>query len=31
MFNTAEEAAMAYNKLSKEHYGEEGKINIVSY
>lgn len=27
MFNTAEEAAAAYNKLSKEHYGEDGKIN----
>lgn len=27
MYNTAEEAAAAYNKISKEHYGEEGKIN----
>lgn len=29
MFDTAEEAAVAYNKLSKEMYGEEGKINKV--
>lgn len=29
MFDTAEEAAAAYNKLSKEVYGEEGKINRV--
>ncbi len=29
MFNTAEEAAAAYNKVSKEHFGEEGKINKV--
>jgi hypothetical protein len=29
MFDTAEEAAAAYNKLSKEIYGEEGKINKV--
>jgi hypothetical protein len=29
MFDTAEEAAAAYNKLSKEMYGEEGKINKV--
>lgn len=27
MFDTAEEAAAAYNKVSKEIYGEEGKIN----
>jgi len=27
MFDTAEEAAAAYNKISKETYGEEGKIN----
>lgn len=27
MFNTAEEAAVAYNKLSREHYGDHGKIN----
>lgn len=29
MFDTAEEAAIAYNKLSREMYGEEGKINKV--
>jgi hypothetical protein len=29
MFDTAEEAASAYNKISKEVYGEEGKINKV--
>ncbi|MFZ4632781.1 MAG: Pathogenesis-related transcriptional factor and ERF protein [Saprospiraceae bacterium] len=29
MFDTAEEAAAAYNKLSKEIYGEEGKVNKV--
>ena len=29
MFDTAEEAAVAYNKLSKEMYGDEGKINRV--
>lgn len=29
MFDTPEEAAAAYNKLSKEVYGEEGKINRV--
>ena len=27
MFDTAEEAAMAYNKMSKEMYGEDGKLN----
>ena len=27
MFDTAEEAALAYNKVSKELYGEEGKVN----
>ena len=27
MFDTAEEAAAAYNKVSRETYGEEGKIN----
>lgn len=27
MFDTPEEAAAAYNKVSKEIYGEEGKIN----
>jgi hypothetical protein len=29
MFDTAEEAAAAYNKMSKELFGEEGKINKV--
>jgi hypothetical protein len=29
MFDSAEDAAVAYNKLSKEMYGEEGKINKV--
>ena len=29
MFDTAEEAALAYNKKSKELYGDEGKINII--
>ncbi len=29
MFDTAEEAAIAYNKVSKEHFGEQGKINKV--
>lgn len=29
MFDSAEEAAAAYNKISKEVYGEEGKINKV--
>jgi hypothetical protein len=29
MFDSAEEAAAAYNKISKEVYGEEGKINRV--
>lgn len=29
MFDTAEEAAAAYNKFSKEYFGEEGKINKV--
>jgi len=27
MFDTAEEAAAAYNKVSRELFGEEGKIN----
>lgn len=27
MFDTAEEAALAYNKMSKEMYGEDGKLN----
>ena len=29
MFATAEEAALAYNKKSKELYGDEGKINVI--
>ena len=29
MFDTAEEAADAYNKKSKEYYGDEGKINKI--
>ena len=29
MFATAEEAALAYNKKSKELYGEDGKINVI--
>ncbi|HMQ59637.1 MAG TPA: hypothetical protein PKE06_03160 [Flavilitoribacter sp.] len=29
MFSTAEEAAIAYNKKSRELYGEEGKINVL--
>ncbi len=29
MFSTAEEAAMAYNKMSRELYGEDGKINVI--
>ena len=29
MFNTPEEAAIAYNKKSKELFGEDGKINII--
>lgn len=29
MFATAEEAALAYNKKSKELYGEDGKINQI--
>ncbi len=29
MFDTPEEAAAAYNKMSKDMYGEEGKINKV--
>jgi hypothetical protein len=29
MFDTAEEAASAYNKFSREMYGEEGKINRI--
>ncbi|MDX1912782.1 MAG: hypothetical protein SFV22_14925 [Saprospiraceae bacterium] len=29
MFDTAEEAAIAYNKASREYFGEDGKINKV--
>ena len=29
MFDTAEEAALAYNKKSKEIYGDSGKQNII--
>lgn len=29
MFDTPEEAAMAYNEKSKELYGADGKINII--
>ena len=29
MFPTAEEAALAYNKKSRELYGDDGKINII--
>jgi hypothetical protein len=29
MFDTPEEAAVAYNKMSKEVYGDDGKINRV--
>ncbi len=29
MFDTAEEAALAYNKKSRELYGENGKINVI--
>ena len=29
MYDTPEEAAMAYNKKSKELYGEDGKINVI--
>lgn len=29
MFSTAEEAALAYNKKSRELYGDEGKINVI--
>ncbi len=29
MFATAEEAALAYNKMSRKLYGDEGKLNII--
>ena len=29
MFSTAEEAALAYNKKSRELYGDDGKINVI--
>jgi hypothetical protein len=29
MFASAEEAALAYNKKSRELYGDEGKVNII--
>lgn len=29
MFATAEEAALAYNKMSRKLYGDEGKLNVV--
>lgn len=29
MFATAEEAALAYNKMSREIYGDDGKINVI--
>lgn len=29
MFATAEEAALAYNKMSRKLYGEEGKLNVI--
>ncbi len=29
MYATAEEAALAYNKKSRELYGENGKINVI--
>lgn len=29
MFPTAEEAALAYNKMSRKLYGENGKINVI--
>jgi hypothetical protein len=29
MFDTPEEAALAYNKKSRELYGEDGKINVI--
>lgn len=29
MFATAEEAALAYNKKSRELYGDDGKVNLI--
>lgn len=29
MYDTAEEAAIAYNKASKEHFGDQGKVNKI--
>jgi AP2 domain len=29
MFATAEEAALAYNKMSKKLYGDDGKLNVI--
>ncbi len=29
MFDTPEEAALAYNRKSKEFYGETGKLNVI--
>jgi len=29
MFDTPEEAALAYNKKSRELYGEDGKLNVI--
>jgi hypothetical protein len=31
MFDTAEEAALAYNKKSKEIYGDSGKVNVIKH
>ena len=31
MFSTAEEAALAYNRISKKLYGDKGKINKVRW
>ena len=29
MYSTPEEAALAYNKKSRELFGENGKINVI--
>jgi hypothetical protein len=29
MFDTPEEAALAYNRKSKEFYGDTGKLNVI--